>query len=291
VVVKGDMFVVRSPDTTLGGGEIVEPHARRHKRFQPSVITLLETLERGSPEELVLAALGTGATETKAAAQKAGLPLDQVKATLEALLADGRVAQLGDHWLTAAGWRGVRDRAVQALDGYHNQYPFRQGMPREELKSRLGLPTRPFMEAIQTLTGGAVIEESDSTVRLAGHRVSFTPEQQAKIVRLKQALGASPFAPPSRTELEKQLGLDPEAVTALLQQGDLVRVGDDIVLLTSAYDEIERRTKEYIAAHGKITVAELRDLFGTSRKYALAIAAYLDDQHITRRVGDERVPY
>ncbi len=291
VVAKGDLFVFRSPDTTLGGGEVVEPHARRHRRFQPSIIAGLETLERGSPDEMVLSSLAVGPVETKAAAQKSGLPTEQFRAALGALSADGRVVQLGDYWLTAPAWSTLRQRVVRALEEYHRQYPFRQGMPREELRSRLGLPARPHLAALQKLAEEREIVEADATVRLAGHQVRFTPEQQAKVARLKQALAANPYAPPSRSELEGQLGLDPEAVTALLQQGELVRVGEDMVFLVPAYEEMVRRIKQYIAAHGKMTVAEVRDLFGTSRKYALAITAYLDEQHITRRVGDERVLY
>ncbi|MCL5026944.1 MAG: selenocysteine-specific translation elongation factor [Chloroflexi bacterium] len=291
VAAKGDLFVIRSPDTTLGGGEVVEPHARRHKRFQGAVISALEVLRRGSPEELALAALGGGPAEASAIAQQTGLPPAQVESTLKGLVADGRAVRLGDYWTTAAAWRALTGRATQILASYHRQFPLREGMPREELKSRLGLPTKLFTEVIQRLAAENVVAEANAVLRLAGHRVEFSPEQQARIARLKQALGKTPYAPPSLAELEQQLGLDPEAIAVLLQRGELVRVADDIAFLPSVYDDMVRRIKEHIATHGKITVAEVRDLFGASRKYALALTAYLDEQRITRRVGDERVLY
>ena len=82
---------------------------------------------------------------------------------------------------------------------------------------------------------------------------------------------------------------DPELLNFLIEQGKVVRVSEDIVFAASAYEEMVARVTDYIKSHGKITVAEVRDIFKTSRKYALAMMEYLDAQKITRRVGDERV--
>ena len=88
---------------------------------------------------------------------------------------------------------------------------------------------------------------------------------------------------------ESQAQTDSEIVSALVAQGALVRLNEDVLFLREVYDEVVVRVAEHIKANGSITVAQVRDLFGTSRKYALALMEYLDEQKITRRVGDERV--
>ena len=82
---------------------------------------------------------------------------------------------------------------------------------------------------------------------------------------------------------------DVELVSALMHQGVLVRLSEDVLLLRETYDEMVRRIIAFIKEHGSMTVAQVRDEFNTSRKYALALMEHLDEQKITRRVGDERV--
>jgi selenocysteine-specific elongation factor len=77
-------------------------------------------------------------------------------------------------------------------------------------------------------------------------------------------------------------------VLALVETGQLVRLSPDVLLLTDTYDELLAWVKEHISEHGSVNVAQVRDAFDTSRKYALALMEYLDDQRITKRVGDER---
>jgi selenocysteine-specific elongation factor len=78
-------------------------------------------------------------------------------------------------------------------------------------------------------------------------------------------------------------------VLALVEAGRLVRLGPDVLLLPETYDELLAWVKRTIADRGSVNVAQVRDAFDTSRKYALALLEYLDDQRITKRVGDERV--
>jgi selenocysteine-specific elongation factor len=82
---------------------------------------------------------------------------------------------------------------------------------------------------------------------------------------------------------------DAEIVSALMYQGTLVRLSEDVLYLRETYDDIVARIVAHIKAHGSITVAQVRDAFNASRKYALAIMEYLDEKKVTRRVGDERV--
>jgi selenocysteine-specific elongation factor len=73
-------------------------------------------------------------------------------------------------------------------------------------------------------------------------------------------------------------------------EGLLVRVTDDIYLHADGAADMRARLKERFAAGGGLTVAEIRDLLGTTRKYAVPLCEYLDKAGITRREGDLRFP-
>jgi selenocysteine-specific elongation factor len=117
--------------------------------------------------------------------------------------------------------------------------------------------------------------------------VVFTPEQQARVNGLLAAFRRQPYTPPSTAEC---LALaEPEIISALLVQGILIRLNEDVLFLRETYDGMVARITSELGTSGSITVSQVRDLFNTSRKYALALMEYLDDQKITRRVGDQRV--
>ena len=106
-------------------------------------------------------------------------------------------------------------------------------------------------------------------------------------VRLLAAFATNPFAPPSVVDSISLVGED--LFAWLVDSGKLIRVGDDVVFADEAYQEMVDRIVNRLQEEGSITVAQVRDMFGASRKYALALMEYLDSQRITRRVGDQRV--
>lgn len=124
-------------------------------------------------------------------------------------------------------------------------------------------------------------------MKVPGHEVRFDPEQQRKTDELLARFHRSPYATPSVAECEASIG--PELLTVLLEEGRLVRVSESVLFLSDTYDEMVARIVNHIKAEGSITVAQVRDMFQASRKYALALMEYLDEQRITKRVGDERV--
>ena len=127
-----------------------------------------------------------------------------------------------------------------------------------------------------------MVEESRA-LRLPSHQVQLTLEQRKAIESFLDSLARNPYSPPSDNIPE------PELLNLLIEQGQVVKVSDNVVLATSAYSEMVRRVKEHIVSQGKITLAEARDLFQTSRKYSQALMEHLDAQGITKRIGDERV--
>jgi selenocysteine-specific elongation factor len=202
--------------------------------------------------------------------------------------------------ISMGGWHKLVNRMEDTLAEYHANYPFRPGIPREELKSRLQSAAagpvqgrgdrwsaRLFNELVaRGVTEGALQERGEYLCR-PDFRITFTSEQQTRVDCLLAAFRREPSAPPSVADSTAMTG--PEIVSALLYQGVLVRLNEDVLLLKETYEEMVSRIVAFIKQHGSMTVAQVRDEFNTSRKYALAIMEHLDEEKVTRRVGDERV--
>jgi len=300
-LVKGDRFIIRqpSPSLTIGGGVVVDPlPRRRHRRFRPEVIQRLETLAHGTPADLLLETLDRrGPLPARTLVAEAGLPAATAAETLSQLLRGGQVfflsagpdeASAGAQILaSAAGWASLLGRLTGELASFHTSQPLRPGMPREALKSRLKLETRLFNEALARAAREGALVESEGLVRLPDHAVRFQPEQQAAVDRLLLQFSRSPTTTPSYKEAVAAVGED--VLLALIETGRLVRLSPEVLLLAETYRELVAWVKDTIGRHGSVNVGQVRDAFDTSRKYALALLEHLDDQRVTKRVGDERV--
>ena len=289
--VKGDLFVIRSHQGTLGGGEVIETLARRHKRFSEQVVERLSVLAEGRPEEVLLKALESmEPSSLKRVVEESGIAAEDVAPALESLLDRDAVTALGNGRVTdgtvlysGRGWAAVMSKSRAALESYHKQHPLRSGLPKEELRSRLGLGGQVFGKVIEKLVEDGVLVEEGSAVRLPQHSRVLSAKQQAEVDRYLAALDAQPFSPPTDS------GISGELVAGLVDEGRVVRVNQDVVFSAGAYKEMRDRIVEETKSAGKINVGKVRDMFNTSRKYALALMEYLDQQRITRRVGDDRV--
>ncbi len=288
-VISGDRFIIRSSTETLGGGKIVDAHARRLRRFRPAIIQTLEMRDRGTTEDAVMALLETRQSlELSALLAQSDLPASKVQPALEALSQQGKVIRIGEGerclLFTAAGGERLAQKATTILEDYHQRFPSRPGMPKVELGSRLKLGGYSAA-AWQWLLDRGVIVDAGATVSLPHHRIQLTAAQQKQIDDFLQSLARNPCAPPG------DLIPEPDLLNLLVERRQVVKVSDGVVFATSAYNEMVEKVTAEIKARGKITLAEVRDLFKTSRKYAQALLEHLDQRKITRRAGDERVLY
>ncbi len=293
---KGDRFIIRrpSPSITIGGGVIVDPASRRHKRFQEATLAKLATLASGTPEELLLQALADGPLDLKSVAARSNLDADTLREAARAALDAGSALLLtgdpaaprpADVLVAATAWATLQARMRDILATYHRGFPLRGGMSKEEFKSRLGLAPRLHDAAVAGALRAGLLLEDGPLFRLPDHRITFDAAQRAVVDRYLAALAAQPYAPPAPTEL----GVSPELVAALAETGAVRKIDDSVIFAAAAYDEIVAATRAILDAEGAITVARFRDRFGSSRKYALAVLEHFDRLGLTRRVGDERV--
>ncbi len=285
-LVNGDHYIVRSTTDTLGGGKIVDSHARRLRRFRPEVIESLKAMEKGAAEVIMALLEAKQPLELSAIQAQSDLPAAEVQPVLDALVKEGRAIRVGQQepylFYTKPGWERLTQKAAAVLQDYHRKFPARTGMLKVELASKLG--SRTYSLAIlQKLLDDGVLKEEGMVIRMPSHQVKLTPAQQAKVDAFLKALAQNPYAPPG------DLTPEPDLLNLLIEQQKVVRMSESVVFSAKAYNEMTEKTIAHLKAKGKITLAEVRDMFNTSRKYAQALLEHLDEKKITRRVGDERV--
>ena len=311
VAIRGDRYIIRrpSPGETLGGGEVVDPHPkRRYKRFNADIIDRLEKLTEGTPKEIMLQTISTlGITSVKDAKVQSSLEDDLAVKTLQELIIDGQVIFLdingsmdnqGALLVENNIWQQLQSRIDTEIDRYLESNNLRLGIPREELKSKLNLPSNVFNLAVTRLENAGNLNlrsiRSDlpgsspvPVITRPGREIHFSKEQQREIDALFSQFQKNPASPPTIKECVNQVG---ESIyNALIDIGAIIPVSEDVVFYQKDYYQMVDKIKQLIHEKGSVSVAQVRDHLNTSRRYTLAILEHLDSMGITIRRGDVRV--
>ena len=291
VALRGDRYILRrpSPGETLGGGAVIDHQPKgRHKRFDVNVIKSLEALAEGSPADVLLeAALALQIAPVREIVAKSRLESSAAESALKELTQNGQIVFLDDTLATtSAYWKSLQSSALKLVETYHVQFPLRKGIPREELKSRLKLAPKVFNAVIAFLVSHRTLLDSRGTVSSPGHEIKFNGEDQTRVEALKRKFAQNPYAPPSLKECQAEAG--EEIVNALIDLGELKPVSEDVLFRMKDYEVVIQRIEAAIRQKGSITLAEVRDMLNTTRKYAQALLEHLDSIGTTVRNGDAR---
>lgn len=288
--VRGDRFILRrpSPAATIGGGRILDAQpGRQHRRFRPDVLRRLETLSKGTPAELLLQALARlEPVAPQQLQQSVGMDSAQFSAILTQLEADGQLAQLNKQVVSISTLNEWINSIEQWLHEFHGNQPLRLGISREEIRSRLRLKAAVFNPIIEQMVALNLVSEAGALLHKPNHTVTFSREQQAAIDKLMQRFAVSGINSPSVKEAQAAVG--DEVYQALLDIGRLTQVSKDVVWLQDDYEQFVRTIIDHLCKHTTVAAGDVRDIFDTSRKYAIGLLEHLDKQQITRRVGDDR---
>jgi len=300
VVAKGDRYVLRfySPMDTIGGGSIIDAVPVRHRRFDAAVLSNLAVKEKGTPAELVAEAVqrsGLTPVTPAAVAVQLGMGADEVRALCQELRERGELAAMeGEGVIHRHRLDAAEHQVLGTLSEYHAAQPMRLGMSREELRSRLSrqMDAKGFALVVGRLSEARRIAAEGGRVRLAEHAPRFSPEQQRIVDALEAGLLADPFNAPFYEDLRAAASLPArpaqEVWEAMIDNNVVVRISADVFLHRQAVDQAIERVRGYLKEHGQMTAGQLRDVLGTSRKYAVPLLEYLDAQRVTRRLGDVR---
>ncbi len=302
VVVRGDRYILRrpSPAETIGGGIIVDPFPKQHhKRFAQKVIDYLETLAKADIREGVLEMIEANPAITIGELlQRANLLEEEGIALLNDLLQEQLIIDLDKinqqmkpltletALITVNQWQKLQQEALQQMEKFHQNYPLRKGIPKEELKSRLRLSARALNNLIASLVTEQRVIDGGKWVAKVEFQRRLNAVQANEVNLLLEEFVAAPYSPPSIKDCLNKVG--EEVYQFLVEEGILLPVSAEVVFRQEDYQHMLIEIQRMIHAQGEISAAQVRDQFQTSRKYALALLEYLDAQGITQRVGDVR---
>lgn len=282
-VVRGDRCIVRTPNETVAGGVIVNVNPPRKRRGHPATIAALEAQLHGSPEERLEELLARGPLTSAHAAASLGID----HAAVSALVKDGAgVGSLFDRdgLLVGRAWldRGVA-KVVAATADFLGANRLRLSAPREHVRGACAFAPAVFDLVLgEACLRGILEERPPGGLATAGY---------APVLHEREAAAASAFLGALRAG-----GANPQPATIppapllayLAEAGEVIDTGAGVYFDRDSFERMVADTRRFIESHGSISLAEARDLFGTSRKYAQAFLEHLDVLRVTRRTGDAR---
>ena len=298
---RGDRFVIRfySPLETIGGGVVLDDLPRRHKRGDQAVLEALAIRESGSGDDQLVqlvAEHGHSLPTLEKLAAPQNLDREELGRSLEELTSAGKVLQpLPGRYLAASVFDAIWDSCRGLLEQYHRQNPLHAGMKVAELRQKLLKNTdQAVADAIlAALAREGKIKAVADRYALADFAVHLTKRQNAIREKLLQTYRKAGLEVPGLDEViasfpPAEQGDCRQVVESLVSGGGLVMLTPQLCLHSQVYAQVCDKTRDFMAEHQELTLAEFRDLLGTSRKYALAVLEYYDKNKILKKDGDVR---
>jgi len=303
LLLNGDPFVLRSnsPSQTVGGGTILDPSPPRRRRRSVEALELLESMSLGDEaemvERLVAASLLSGIS-FKELLWRSGLSTKRLDAALSLPLSSGNVIQMVRDprlFLSRESFISLCDTLYSRLETYLENNPIKNGISREELKTRI--PTRSdqrfFSQCLLQLESEKKVVAERDQVKLSGRKVEAAGGTADIQQKLEEVLASSGAEPPTVKELCELLQLQEkptlEHLSLLVRQGRAVKVKSDLFYAPGPLQLISDTVLEHLQAKGEITPAEFREITGLSRKFMIPLLEYFDSLKMTVRVGDKRL--
>ncbi len=303
VVMAGDCFVIRSysPVTTIGGGVIVDPLSRKHKRYSNQIMHELELLQHGSDLERIATIIDRSSfagVDIRELIIRTGFPPGLVKNRLEILFSQKQAILLDREETKVISFRAhqaVQEKFIASISLFHEKFPLQEGMSREELRTRVGdfVGPRLFHAVMRDLEKKDRIVVDRENLRLPDHRVNL----QGELEDLRQAIADlyrhSGLTPPSLKEVQEKYAAQKAHVgsvlNVMLKEGALVKVNEDLYFDQNALARLREDYKHLLHKEGKSTPVSFKALTGLSRKYIIPLLEYFDMTKLTVRSGEHRI--
>jgi len=283
---------------TIGGGVILDSKPKKRISRSEEALNALRTREHGSTEELAdLAAyeLGGVFSETDLC-KRADLDKRTCIETIEALTKNGNVIKLMQNkYISSKILSKLSKECTGYLENYHKKFPLRAGMNIAELRQKL-LPDTDTIEAnavLKQLNDKGVIKLSEKVAALPDFSISYSPTQDKIHEKLIKELTACRYDVKSPDELSALFSKNEkrefeQVFESLISSSEVIMISQQIFWLRDIYNNAIKLIKDHFEANNDITLAQCRDMLGTSRKYALAFLEHLDGKQATKLVGDSR---
>ncbi len=302
VNMTGDRFVARSysPVRTIGGGSVLDPLPRKHKRFVPEILAQMKVLLDGPEMECIAAMIdraGHAGVSVNRLSIRTGISTGKLRAHLEKLKTAGKVILLDAEevrFVSLSCYRDLQNRILQEIHSYQERFPLKTGISKEELKSSQGggLDTRLFQLVLRDLEKNSRLLSEKEIVHTPEHTVHLKGELEDVRHKIERIYDDAGLTPPSLKELMEALGGAPSVENVLkvmLKEGVLIKVTEDIYFHRDALDRLKKDYRELLVKEGKSTPTNFKEMTGLSRKYIIPLMEYFDKIKLTIRIGDHRI--
>jgi len=292
IIMSGDRYIIRrfSPVETIGGGEILDAYPSRRKKSEG--LGDLEVLEKGTLDEKIAMKIkksGVHGVPVSIIEGWINADIPAIKDVIRSLKEKTTIIQFEDILIHSSAVNSIKEGINKILIQFHKQNPLKTGMPKEEVRAQLKVEQKIFNTLIGSMK--EVVIDKD-LLRSASFKVSLSAVDKGIETKILTMLEQAGFHPPLKEELLTALKMQPKQLDDILKlmtkEGKLVRINETIYITKFVYDKMLAMLKDFYNKKKEMTVAEFRDVLGTSRKYALPFLEYLDTQRITMRVGDVR---
>lgn len=306
-VKRGDRFVVRfySPMETIGGGIVLEPNPVRKKRFDAQAIEELKKKESGSlgdVMELQIKEHGDTMITLAELAKVMAHSVDELKEYLEELEESGTIFVFPMKKDTYLWHRdsefAVRQKIEEALQKYHSEHPYRYGMKKAEIHNTFLKKIKPniFDAYIERMTEENVYGRREEYLSLPGYEVPkdamyLQTEKLIEDTFEKAGYDFVRFSEIDFGKIPRQTAED--VVLMMIDEGKVIRINEEMFTMKHLMDEAKEKIQNHLKEENLITIAQVRDMFSTSRKSAKPILEYMDSIKVTKKTGgeSERVAY
>jgi selenocysteine-specific elongation factor len=295
LLLPGDRFIIRqfSPVLTIGGGVVLDasPIPR-----MPGLDEFLKILADGDPQSILRARIARRKHDGIAVSQltaETGWLGKAIEAYLTDPVRQGWVLRLGDRFVHMPALEGLKLLMTSTVTSFHQENPLVAGIGKEELRERVQASDEVFAAALAMLVREKKLDAAGEIVHLPGRGVVMKDEEAESKKTIEAAFASAGLKVPALKDVLAGLKVDKaraqKIVTLLLRDKVLVKISDDLVFHREALGDLRKRMASEKIKSPKIDVARFKDVVGVTRKYAIPLLEYLDREHVTRRVGDERV--
>ena len=304
VAKRRDRFILRfySPMFTIGGGEIIESNPEKKKRFDEDIIEELLIKEEGDQTAIVehiIKEKGELFLSTKELSKESAMLEEQLEEETKKLQGDDLVyifkLSKDTYPIHKVNFFKLLESIKASILDYHSTYPLRQGISKEEIRSKFLRNAKPKLaEAIiDLMIERGELKQYHDLLSLSGFKPVLTNEQEKIKLKIINDFLQKEFLPPKKEDLLLLgLGKDVEVeeiIISMITKAELIKINEDTLMLPQTVEIAASKLKAYIIQNESISVAEFRDLINSNRKIAIALLEYFDQIKLTKRNGEKRI--
>ncbi len=303
VAKRKDRFIIRfySPMFTIGGGEVVETNPSKHKRFDRSIIEDLEIKAQGSKEEILEQIILDKSPEfptLKDLVSYTALIQEELETRIDDLISKEKAIDFiltKDRYIIHEDYfKSLKINIEEELKIYHNKYPLKAGMSKEEIRSKFlkNAPSRLGEYILDRFIKLNYLEQLNEYIKLKDFQINLSQEQKALKENIIEIMKDNSYNPLKREEILEKLEVDKddfyELFNYLINIEEIIKLSEEIFLYKEDVETAFQKLIKYIEENSSISIAEFRDLLASNRKTALSLLEYADEKKITVRKEDKR---